>query len=258
MQSRYMAVLRHGHAENNDAEDRHRNGDARAYDEVVTFPSSLHDLTSHGKSQAQKTGKWIEKHGLRFSRHIVSGYVRALRTASLLDIPNAQWEIEERLCEKDSGIYNTLTPSGVQRYLAGRQSKRQRDDIYRDRPEGGESFLDLEVRVRSVFEFLTDRPLVVCHGHVIRVFDRIVMRRMNAWEFGSFKDTRGDIPNGALIEYRRIDSSVPDHGGELWQCRMSIPHRDDSPGEWTDIVPVRHSNADLSQLITSALALSSK
>ncbi len=254
MQTDYFAVLRHGHAENNDAEDKHRKGDVRAYDEVVTRPSSLHDLTSHGKTQARKTGKWIKQHDLRFSRHVVSGYVRALRTASLLEILDAQWEIEERLCEKDSGIYNTLTPSGVQRHLASRQSRRQRSDVYRDRPEGGESFLDLEVRVRSVFEALTGRPLVVCHGHVIRVLDRIIMRKMNAWEFGSFKDIRGDIPNGALIEYQRVESSPTGHTVEVWQRRMSIPHQESGLGEWEDIVPVRHSSADLSRLITLALS----
>jgi broad specificity phosphatase PhoE len=105
----YFAVLRHGHADNNNAEERYKQGDRRPYDEVIKRPSSYHDLTEEGKLQAVKTSEWFERHGLHFSHHIVSGYIRALRTASLLDLGDARWRIEERLCEKDRGILNTLT-----------------------------------------------------------------------------------------------------------------------------------------------------
>ena len=149
----YFAVLRHGHADNNDADERYKQGDRRPYDDAIKKPSSYHDLTEEGKLQAVKTGEWFERHGLHFSHHIVSGYIRALRTASLLNISDARWRIEERLCEKDRGILNTLTPSKVEAHITGAGHKRHEHDPYRFRPEHGESFLDLDVRIRSVFEF---------------------------------------------------------------------------------------------------------
>src|SRR5258708_3638535 len=163
--SDYFAVLRHGYAENNEAEAKMRAGDRRSYDLVIRRPSSLHDLTAMGCDQALRTGEWLKRHGLMFTRHVVSGYVRALRTARLLDISSATWEIEERLCERDSGILNSLTPSGVRDYFKSRGNERHTLDTYRFRPEDGESFLDLDVRIRSIFESQVGNSLFVCHGH---------------------------------------------------------------------------------------------
>jgi broad specificity phosphatase PhoE len=246
MKCTHFAVLRHGHAENNDAEDRHKRGEKGAYAEAVKVPSSYHDLTDDGKSQAIKTGVWLNANGFRFSHHVVSGFIRAMRTAALLNIPNARWEIEERLCEKDSGILNTLTPSKVVALITARGHTRHEQDQYRFRPEHGESFLDLDVRIRSVFESIANNTLVVCHGHVIRVLDRVIMEGMSAWEFGIFNPVRGDIPNGTLIEYRLED--------DVWMRRQNVPHHDlPLVTEWTPIIPRRHSNAELDQLVERVL-----
>ena len=238
----YFAVLRHGFAENNAAEAKHRAGDPRAYDPAIKIPSSGHDLMDEGKEQAVKTGAWLKRHGITFSHHVVSGFVRAMRTASLLNIPNARWRIEERLCEKDSGILNTLTPSKVQAHIKGRGHTRHNQDPYRFRPEHGESFLDLDVRMRSVFEWLDDDSLVVCHGHVIRVLDRVIMEGMSAWEYALFNPVSGDIPNGALIEYRFK------HG--QWLRRQSVPHLGEPPlNDWKPIIRRTYSNESLIDLI---------
>jgi broad specificity phosphatase PhoE len=246
MQCQSFAVLRHGHAENNEAEENHKAGNPRAYDEAIKWPSSCHDLTDEGKQQAIKTGVWLKAYGFSFSHFIVSGFLRAMRTASLLDIPGAHWEIEERLCEKDSGVLNTLTPSKVVQHIASRGNLRHEHDPYRFRPEHGESFLDLDVRIRSVFDSIPDKTLVVCHGHVIRVLDRIIMEGMSAWEFSLFNPVRGDIPNGAFIEYRCEDG--------VWMRRQNVPHAE-TPfvHDWTPIVFRRHTTLELGELVDRVL-----
>lgn len=246
MQCTYFAVLRHGHAENNEAEDNHKRGNPRAYDEAIKWPSSCHDLTDSGKPQAVKTGIWLRAHRYAFSRFVVSGYIRAMRTASLLNIPDAQWEVEERLCEKDSGVLNTMSPSKVEKHVKGRGHIRHQHDPYRFRPEHGESFLDLDVRIRSVFEAMTDGTLVVCHGHVIRVLDRVIMEGMSAWEFSLFNPIHGDIPNGAFIEYR-LDNAV-------WMRRQNVPHLNEPfVYEWSPIILRRHSSVELDTLVERVL-----
>lgn len=243
----YFAALRHGHAYNNDAEEKHKAGNPRAYDKAIEVPSSCHDLTDEGKRQAVLTGEWLREHGFEFEEHVVSGFLRTMRTASLLAIPDAQWIIDERLCEKDSGILNTLTPSKVRLHIEARGHIRHKHDPYRFRPEHGESFMDVDGRIRPSFEEIRRRRLTVCHGHVIRVLDRVIMGGMNAWEFGLFNAVSGDVPNGALIEYKRV--------GDLWMRRQSIPHLGDPPQDnWTPIIPVRYSNEDLTGLIERVLS----
>ncbi len=243
----YFAALRHGHAYNNEAEENFKAGDPRAYDSAIEVPSSCHDLTEEGKRQAILSGLWLREHGFQFDEYVVSGFLRTMRTAALLGIEGARWKVDERLCEKDSGVLNTLTPSKVRLHIEARGHIRHKHDPYRFRPEHGESFLDVDGRIRPSFEEIRRRRLTVCHGHVIRVLDRVIMGGMNAWEFGLFNVVSGDVPNGALIEYRRE--------GDVWMRRQSIPHLGIPPSdEWHPIIPVRYSNEDLTNLIERVLA----
>lgn len=237
----YFAVLRHGKAANNDAESRHKKGESNAYCDVVKRPSALHDLTTQGIREGKMAGDWLRRHGLVFDQHVVSSYLRALHTAALLDIENAAWEIEDRICEKDGGTLNAMTPEQVAAHLNDSKQRRHTRDVYRYRPERGESFLDLDARVRSFTESIRKRALIVCHGHVIRIIDRVIMAGQCSWEFGAFQDVRGDLPNCVFIEYRRI--------GNDWERRMSLPCRDPGIGSWLTIVRPKHKTADLLTMI---------
>jgi broad specificity phosphatase PhoE len=248
VKSTYFAMLRHGHAENNAAEERFNElGDRRAYDAAIKIASSLHRLTSQGEQQVRAAGDWMRKRGMVFARHVVSGYVRAMQSAHMLEIPDAAWEVDDRLSEKDSGILNTLTPSRVDAHFAAKGNTRHIQDRYRYRPEGGESFLDLERRVRPVIESGVVPTLYVCHGHVIRVTDRVIMECVPSWEFGDFIETRGSIANGSLTEFRR-DSIESDQ----WHRRVSVPWRG-IEGVWAPVTRVRKTNDELGALIERAL-----
>ncbi|MDB5238277.1 MAG: phosphoglycerate mutase protein [Candidatus Kaiserbacteria bacterium] len=247
MNCEYFALLRHMEADNNAAERNHARGQADAYDAVISKPSSLHDLTPAGVEQAIATGEWLKEHGLSFTRHITSAYLRAMRTSRLLDILGARWEVEDRICEKDSGILNSMKPDEAAALLDESKQQRHSRDNYRYRVERGESFLDLDTRARPFFESLTDRSLVVCHGHVIRVVDRIIMGGKCSWDFGSYKDTRGDLSNGVLIEYKRSTSG--------WDRRLTVPCKDPHFGSWEEIDRPLYSNTALGALIEKVRTL---
>jgi broad specificity phosphatase PhoE len=236
-------------ADNNAAERNHAAGDPEAYDRVTSKPSSLHDLTLPGIEQAKATGAWLKEHDLTFTQHITSSYLRAMHTAKLLDIRAAQWQVEDRICEKDGGILNTMKPAEVATFLNDSKQQRHALDNYRHRVERGESFLDLEMRLRPFIEELTGRPLVVCHGHVIRVIDRIIMGGKCSWDFGAYKDTRGDLSNGVLIEYHKLAK----HG---WHRRLSVPCKDSAFGAWEPINRPLYTNDGLGKLIEKVRALS--
>jgi broad specificity phosphatase PhoE len=247
----YYALLRHMEAENNAAEKKHAGGDADAYNNVTRYPSSLHELTPPGIEQATVTGEWLKEHNFSFTSHTTSAYLRAIQTGRLLNIRGAHWEVEDSITEKDSGRLNTMNPDEAAAHLAESAQMRHVRDIYRYRPERGESFQDLNTRVWPFFQQLTGRPLIVCHGHVIRVVDRIRMCRQNSWDFGSFKDARGDLPNGVLIEYRKNDKG-------WWDRRLSVPCKGSVPGEWQPIEPKRYTNGQLDGLIEKVRALKCK
>lgn len=55
-------------------------------------------------------GQWILEHtGGVFDRYYTSEYVRAMETASLLELPNAQWYTEIVLRERDKGHLDNVS-----------------------------------------------------------------------------------------------------------------------------------------------------
>src|SRR3954470_19590986 len=95
-----------------------------------------------------------------------SPYVRERQTAEM--IPGGQGPSDERLRERELGVFDLLTHRGVvARYPEEAERRRRIGKLYH-RPPGGESWLDVTLRVRS---FLGDlhhaaggrRVLVVSH-----------------------------------------------------------------------------------------------
>jgi broad specificity phosphatase PhoE len=147
-------------------------------------------LSSRGERQAVAVGRWLK--GLGRSRPTVvlsSPYVRAHRTATIaLETAGMRMPVllDERLREREFGVLDRLTKSGILARYPDQAEVRARVGKFYHRPPGGESWCDVALRVRSALDSVTrehsgEHVLLVAHQVVIFMF-RYVIERMTEGE----------------------------------------------------------------------------
>lgn len=248
-----LRLIRHGESQRNLAGYHAWHGNTNLFEEVITRPSSLAPLTDEGVRQAIETGKWLKKEKITFDRLYVSSMNRAKQTAGLLDIPGAQWFIENRIRERSAGVLEDMLPEDREKYHDSIVSAGHMWDPYNFRPDRGESFGDLEVRLRGFFDTLhrshADTVGVVSHGHVMKILEAIIYH-MTPEEFTA---THGGgverILNGMMIEYTRIDPATNAELLYLGWMRFCTPWKDPHWSPWKEITRKTYSSTELLQQI---------
>jgi broad specificity phosphatase PhoE len=170
-----------------------------------------------------------------------SPYVRAASTmhAVLEAVPDApQPVLDERLRERDLGLFDGLTGSGITEAYPEEAERRTAMGKFYYRPPGGESWTDVVLRVRSLVtdvraEHPGGRVWVFTHQAVIMAF-RYVLEALTEQDVLSID---GDTPLGncSLTVYRGTDD-----GMEL-QAYGAVDHLERSPAETTHEEPVTPS-----------------
>ena len=140
-------------------------------------------LSPLGERQARALGRWIGALPAveRPTAVLASPYVRARETARLaLDAArigpdDAPIDLDERLREKEFGVLDRLTHSGIRQKHPEQADFRRLLGKFYHRPPGGESWCDVLLRLRSVIDTLArdhcgERVLVVTHQVVVLCF----------------------------------------------------------------------------------------
>ena len=175
---RTLWLVRHGESEGNVA-DRAAQASGLG---VIDVPARDPDvaLSPLGERQARALGTRLARLAPdeRPDAVLSSPYVRARRTAELavaeagLDLPV---HLDERLRERDLGVLDGLTGQGIRERMPEEAQRRARLGKIYYRPPGGESWLDVALRLRTVLEdvrrdYAGQRLLVATHQAVIMVF----------------------------------------------------------------------------------------
>jgi NAD+ kinase len=105
-----LVLVRHGESEGNAARRSSLAGDNSVFtEEFCGRHNSRLRLTDRGREQARVAGTWLKEHiSPTYDRYLVSGYLRAMETASLLDLPEAVWYQEFYLRERDLGLFEIM------------------------------------------------------------------------------------------------------------------------------------------------------
>jgi NAD+ kinase len=106
-----LVLVRHGESEGNVARKFSEGGDDTIFtEEFCNRHNSRLRLTDRGREQARAASLWLHAHvGERFDRYLVSGFLRAMETAALLNLPDAQWYQDFYLRERDSGLFDIMS-----------------------------------------------------------------------------------------------------------------------------------------------------
>lgn len=179
-------LVRHAQSLGNVANDRaHDEGLGRL--ELDTRDADT-PLSEDGKTQARALGEHLTTmpEGERPQVILCSPYQRARETAQIA-LEQAGLDqrlvVDERLRERDLGVFDRLTRRGIEEEFPEEAERRTKEGKFYFRPAGGESWCDVALRVRSVLadiraEYDDEQVWVFSHQAVIMAF-RLVLEGMD-------------------------------------------------------------------------------
>lgn len=249
-----LILVRHGQSEGNVAQHASRKGDNRFFTpEFRGRHSSSFRLTEMGIAQAVSAGAWL-RHYLPFSpdRFYVSDYVRAMETASRMNMPDAQWRREFHLRERDMALIDNIPDDEKRTRYALENEEWEKHSFFSTPAGGGESVAQLCMRLKTTMlahwarECPNDSIIAVCHGHVIRGF-QVEIEGLLPEDFLRMiesKESCDKIRNGHILWYTRIDPWTAEECPHIVAVRSVSPSTGDDFG-WRRITRRTWSNGEL-------------
>jgi len=203
-------IVRHGQSAGNVARDAaHAAG-------LAVIDIALRDvdvpLSDLGQEQASALGRWfaaLPEHG-KPEVVLSSPYVRARQTAKAICEAGGVTEaarqpvVDERLREREFGIFDRLTTSGIRQKHPELAEHRDLLGKFYYRAPGGESWADVILRLRSALDTISlhhadRRVLIVCHQVVVLCL-RYILEELDEARILAI-DKEGDVVNCGLCEY---------------------------------------------------------
>lgn len=176
MALRELWLVRHGESVANVAATR------AEFDGHDVIPIDVRDadvpLSEIGREQARALGAWMEVNGASIDMLFASPYLRARETlahARGTFVSGAPALVDERLRDRELGVLDLLTSTGVERIHPEEALRRRHLGKFYYRPPGGESWADVALRLRSFLRDVTEDPggesaMVVAHDAVVMLF----------------------------------------------------------------------------------------
>jgi len=171
-------LVRHGQSQGNVARDKAQ----EAGHLVISLDVRDVDvpLSKLGHAQAEATGRWFAALPDDAKPEIIlaSPYIRARQTAqAICDAGGLAGGakptiLDERLREREFGVFDGLTSLGIREKFPQEADHRAKIGKFYHRPPGGESWADVILRLRSALNtinlhYADRRVLVVCHQVVV-------------------------------------------------------------------------------------------
>ena len=250
-----LVLVRHGAAEGNLAFKESRKGNNALFtSEFMSRHESKWRLTKEGRHQAIETGKWIQENiSPFFGAYLTSEYIRAIETAALLNFPNAHWEKNGFLRERNFGRLSSLTYEDREKRFSRELEMRKRDAFYW-MPPSGESLADVALRVDYIIGSLQHidlRPssaIIVTHFNVMQIFrTRIEGIRQSNFEKSLIKVPEElKIKNGGVIHYTRRNPGTGEIEDQYKWRRIITPWKKPLPEpQWYYLEERFLSNEDI-------------
>lgn len=171
-------LVRHGQSQGNVARD-HADAHGLAHIGIEIRDVDV-PLSDFGHQQAEAAGRWFAALREEEKPEVIlsSPYLRARQTATHiceqggLAGGRSRTVIDERLREREFGIFDGLTTIGIRERYPEEAAHRRRLGKFYHRPPGGESWADVILRLRSALNSINlhypnRRVLIVCHQVVV-------------------------------------------------------------------------------------------
>lgn len=145
-------------------------------------------LSPTGWAQADQLGRWLAglPAGRRPQAVVCSPYLRARQTwtrmaavAAGLGVAAPAAALDERLRDRAMGVLELMTAAAIAERFPAEAARCAREGEFRYRPPGGESFLDIAARLRTLLHDLDaghagERVLLVAHDAVVLMLRQLI------------------------------------------------------------------------------------
>lgn len=206
---RQLIIVRHGQSAGNVARDAAT--EALADRIELSVRDADVPLSALGREQATALGHWFASTAEDHRPEILlsSPYLRAFQTAQIFrDSDGAQPHepicFDERLREKEFGILDGLTTSGIHKLEPEQAEFRRMLGKFYHRSPGGESWCDVILRLRSVMDTISlhyaGRRVMIFTHQVVVLCLRYIIEGLNEAEILAI-DKAGDVANCAITDY---------------------------------------------------------
>jgi broad specificity phosphatase PhoE len=176
-------------------------------------------LSPLGHEQARAVGRWFASlpEEERPEVMLSSPYLRARQTSQEIcqagGVSGAARPpiVDERLREREFGIFDRLTVAGIQQKFPNLAEHRALLGKFYHRAPGGESWADVILRLRSALDsvslhYADRRVLIVCHQVVVLCI-RYILEELDEAQVLAI-DKQGEVLNCGVCEYE-FDCSDP-------------------------------------------------
>jgi 2,3-bisphosphoglycerate-dependent phosphoglycerate mutase len=205
-----LYLVRHGQSQGNVARDA---ADQAGLHEIGIEVRDVDvPLSELGAKQAEAAGRWFAAlpRDERPEVMLSSPYVRARQTAEIicredaLAAGPARTIVDERLREREFGIFDRLTTVGIRERFPEEAAHRRSLGKFYHRPPGGESWADVILRLRSMLNtinlhYCNKRVLIVCHQVVVLCF-RYILEELDEETILKI-DRQSDVLNCGIAAY---------------------------------------------------------
>jgi probable phosphoglycerate mutase len=191
-------------------------------------------LSALGEQQATAIGHWFAALPERRRPEVVlsSPYIRARQTAKAICeaggvIESARQPIvDERLREREFGVFDRLTTAGIRARFPELAEHRALLGKFYHRPPGGESWADVILRLRGALDTISlhhadRRVLIVCHQVVVLCL-RYILEEMEEATVLAI-DSEGDVVNCGVCEYEFEPDDAKDCVPRLVRYNFAAP-----------------------------------
>jgi 2,3-bisphosphoglycerate-dependent phosphoglycerate mutase len=203
-------IVRHGQSAGNVARDA---AHAAGLDMIdIALRDVDVPLSELGQRQATALGHWFAAmpENKRPEVVLASPYVRARQTARAICEAGGVAEsarqpiVDERLREREFGIFDRLTTAGIRSKFPELAEHRALLGKFYHRAPGGESWADVILRLRGALDTISlhhadRRVLIVCHQVVVLCL-RYILEEMDEAQILAI-DREGEVVNCGVCEY---------------------------------------------------------
>ena len=203
-------LVRHGQSQGNVARDAaHEAGLHEIGIDVRDVDVPLSEL---GHRQAEAAGRWFAALPKEERPEVIlsSPYIRARQTAELICEAGAlargpaRTIVDERLREREFGVFDRLTSLGIKHKYPEEASHRAMLGKFYHRPPGGESWADVILRLRSMMNTINlhycDRRVLIVGHQVVVLCMRYILEELDEAAILAI-DKEAEILNCGIVSY---------------------------------------------------------
>jgi 2,3-bisphosphoglycerate-dependent phosphoglycerate mutase len=196
-------------------------------------------LSDLGQQQARAVGHWFAAlpETERPEVMLSSPYVRARQTArAICEAGGVTGDarppiVDERLREREFGIFDRLTTAGIREKYPELAEHRALLGKFYHRAPGGESWADVILRLRGALDTISlhhadKRVLIVCHQVVVLCL-RYILEEMDEAQILAI-DKQGDVLNCSICEYEFESDATPGCEPKLVRYNLAAPLIEDN------------------------------